>query len=114
MNKQINIYNYIATMSCENCGKKLRRYRLPLTRDELLHLRDMLSIMLENNQQTISSLLARAENRVEVEEDLWESIFELCEKAGLDTNEAAPDYLIGLIEPELVIKKAMNEGEVQQ
>jgi hypothetical protein len=99
-------------MTCEHCGKKSRRYRLSLTKDELIHLRDLMSIILENDQQTISHLLARAENRTEIEEDLWEHIFELCKIAGVDVSENAPDHALGLVEyPALVIKKAIKEGE---
>lgn len=72
-----------------------KTYSLTLTKFELLHVRDMLSVLLPpDGQQTLSQSLAELEGRTLIESMLWTKISSLCEEAGLPIDSEAPDYII--------------------
>ena len=75
--------------------KKTKTYEIKLTKFELLHLRDLFSIMMPPHaKKTVSQGLAEIENRSHVEQMLWNKISESCEEAGLPLADEAPDYII--------------------
>lgn len=75
--------------------KKRKTYDLRLTKFELLHLRDMFSVVLPpDTTKTISQSLADLENRVLIESALWDKISKICAEANLPIGEEAPDYII--------------------
>ena len=75
--------------------KKKKIVQVTLTKYELLHLRDLMSITLPpDGSQTVSSSLAATENRQFIEVLLWRKISEACLQAGLPVGEEAPDYIV--------------------
>lgn len=80
--------------------KKRKTYDLRLTKFELLHLRDLFSILLPPDaKQTMSQALAELENRTLIETMLWKKIFQACQDAGLPTGDDAPDYVAAPASP---------------
>ena len=75
--------------------KRRKTHQVRLSKFELLHLRDLMSICLPpEGKQTLSGALATLENRQMVESLLWKKIVEACDEVGLPTGEEAPDYVI--------------------
>jgi hypothetical protein len=75
--------------------KKTKTYSINLTKFELLHLRDLFSIVMPPNATvTVSQSLAEAENRTHVEQFLWNKLTELCKEASLPLGDDAPDYIV--------------------
>jgi hypothetical protein len=75
-----------------------KTFDLNLTKFELLHLRDLMSLLLPpDGQQTLSQSLAELEGRNLIESMLWAKLSSLCESAGLPTDSEAPDYIIAPI-----------------
>lgn len=75
--------------------KRRKTYQLRLTRFDLLHLRDLMSICLPpEGKQTISGALAALENRQLIESLLWKKIAEACREADLPIDDEAPDYVV--------------------
>ena len=80
--------------------KKRKTYDFRLTKFELLHLRDMFSVVLPpDTSKTLSQSLAELENRVLIESALWNKISSVCTEANLPVGEEAPDYIVAPISP---------------
>jgi len=72
-----------------------KTYQVRLTKYELLHLRDLMSISLPpEGSQTVSNSLATVENRQLVEVGLWKKISDACKEVGLPLGDDAPDYVV--------------------
>lgn len=77
--------------------KPRKTHALELTQLELVHLRDLFGVLLPVElAQTVSQALAAIEGRSLLEAKLWTKLCQLCNKAGVDTGDAAPDYVMGL------------------
>lgn len=75
--------------------KKQEVHTLTLTRTELVHLRDLFSVVLPPDaKKTLSQALAEAENRTMNESILWNKIVDVCTAAKLPVGDAAPDYVV--------------------
>jgi len=75
-----------------------KTYDLTLTKFELLHVRDLFSVLLPpDGAQTLSQALAEAEGRGIIESMLWEKVSSLCEAANLPLGSESPDYIIAPI-----------------
>ena len=82
-------------MSKQPSIKKRKTYDLRLTKYELLHLRDLFSVVLPpEGRKTVSQSLAELENRILVETLLWNKVVTACEVADVPLNEEAPDYVL--------------------
>lgn len=82
-------------MSTRPIIKKRKTYQAKFTKYELLHLRDILSVVLPPDMKTtVSQALAEAENRSHIEHAVWTKISNLCKEAGLPIEDDAPDYII--------------------
>lgn len=80
--------------------KKRKTYNVRLSKFELLHLRDLFSIVLPPQANvTISQSLAQAEDRTHIEHILWNKISSLCVEADLPLGDEAPDYIIAPTAP---------------
>jgi hypothetical protein len=67
---------------------------LRLTRYEVLHLRDLFSILLPTEaRQTVSQALAAVEDRSMVEARLWQKVLAACREVGLPVGDEAPDFV---------------------
>lgn len=75
--------------------KRKKTANITLTKYELLHLRDLMSVSLPNDgAQTVSTYLANIENRQLIEAMLWNKIFVACKEVDLPTGDEAPDYIV--------------------
>ena len=80
--------------------KKRKTYDLRLTRTELVHLRDLFSIVLPpDTKKTISQHLAEVEDRVYVEDKLWSKLADLLNDAKLPFGDEAPDFIVAPTAP---------------
>jgi len=94
-------------VEAERNNKEL--FTLRLTRLQLIHLRDTLSIRLPPTyEQTLSEALAERTQRTVSEITLWEKLGSACEQANIALGDEAPDYVIGISGP-----APMNVFEVQ-
>lgn len=91
--------------------KKRKTYNIRLTKFELLHLRDLFSIVLPPQANvTVSQTLAQSEDRSHVEHVLWNKISSLCTEADLPLGDEAPDYIIApLASPALGVFQIASE-----
>lgn len=79
----------------KNKFKKRKTYDLRLTKFELLHMRDLFSVLLPpDTKKTVSQALAEHEDRAIVEALLWDKLHKVCISAGLPTGEECPDYMV--------------------
>lgn len=80
--------------------KKTKLFELKLSKLELAHLRDMLSILYPSpTEKTISQALAESENRSFEENALWNKVAFLCSEAKLPIEDEAPDYAVMPVGP---------------
>lgn len=69
-------------------------FNLKLSKIELVHLRDLFSIVLATDAgQTVSQGLAAAEDRAMVEAKLWQRVATVCREASIELDEDAPDFV---------------------
>lgn len=84
----------------EQGPKRVKTFELQLTAEELLHIRDMMSIILPpDGSVRLSETLASAEKRQLSESKLWSKIVSLCIEADLPVGDAAPDFFVGMTGP---------------
>jgi len=75
--------------------KQQKTHMLRLSKFELLHLRDLFSIMLPPDASTtLSAALAESENRIFIESMLWKKISAACIEAEIPMGDDAPDFII--------------------
>ena len=75
--------------------KRRKTFDLRLTKYELLHLRDLFSIVLPPDvKKTLSQALAELEDRPNVEAMLWDKIVDACKEADLPIEDESPDYIV--------------------
>lgn len=80
--------------------KKRKTFEIRLTKFELLHLRDLFSVLLPPDaKQTMSQALAELENRTLIETILWKKIANACIEADLPMDDDAPDYVVAPASP---------------
>lgn len=74
--------------------RKRKTFPLRLTKYELLHLRDLFSVVLATEtQQTVSQGLAAAEDRSLIESRLWLRVARACSEADIPLDDDAPDFV---------------------
>ncbi len=80
--------------------KKQKTFKVKFTKHELLHLRDLFSVLLPPElKETLSQRLAQSQDRTAVEAKLWQKIVSACVKAKLPLNEDAPDFIVAASGP---------------
>ena len=80
--------------------KRNQTFQLTLTLNELLHVRDIRSVILPPSSDTrLSEALAQHEGRELSEGNLWQKVCDLCVEANVPTGTEAPDFYIGIQEP---------------
>jgi hypothetical protein len=81
--------------SPEGEHKKLKAYAIKFTVDELVHLRDLFSILLPPDaSRTLSQSLAQSEHRTMIEAKLWSKLNKLFADAGIPLGDEAPDFAV--------------------
>lgn len=82
---------------------KLRQRKtatLRLTKFELVHLRDLMSVLTPPTvDTTISQHLAGLENRSIVESVLWRKVSHACEEMAIPMGDDAPDFIVAPASP---------------
>jgi len=77
-----------------------KTFSLKLTRQELLHLRDLFSILLPPDMKlSVSQALASSQGRHLVETKLWNKVANLCSEASIPTGDDASDFVITICAP---------------
>lgn len=97
-------------------AKKTKTINIQLTKTELIHIRDLMSIMLPpDGKQTISKSLAGVEDRTIVEGTLWNKIYEKCLDNDIPTGAQSPDFFVGLEygEPKMMVLPIQLDNEVE-
>src|SRR5437868_2704044 len=80
--------------------KRVKTFSLTLTAEELLHVRDMMSVILPpDGSVRLSESLAASEKRPVTESKLWSKIVNLCMEAELPVGDSAPDFFVGMTGP---------------
>ena len=82
-----------------------RSTNLKLTKAELEHLRDIMSVMaVKDRNKTLSVLLAEHKGTKNHESKLWKKVEEACQELDIEIGEQAPDYLVGVVNnPEIAM-----------
>lgn len=104
-----------------NTNKKIKQEKpepkiieLKLTQNQLLHIRDLMSVSLAGEDERSISLELASKNKVGAydENELWNVIVDACKEANIPIEHDVPDYKIALsIQPKLFIIKDDEEGE---
>lgn len=91
--------------------KKRKTYDLRLTKFELVHIRDMFSVVLPPElTKTLSQSLCEVEDRQSDEESLWKKIVELCIDAEIPVGDDAPSYVVApAASPPLSVFQLLND-----
>lgn len=91
-------------------------WELRLTKTQLVHLRDLLSILLPpDGSRTVSQALAAAEARVVAETQLWSDVSQLCRKAKIPVNKEAPDFVVMTTgAPQLDVVRIMEDPYAEE
>ncbi len=80
--------------------KKRKTHDLRLTKFELVHLRDLFSVMMPPElKETLSQRLAVSQNRPMVEAKLWQKIARSCRQADIPMDDDAPDFIVSAAAP---------------
>lgn len=75
--------------------RPVRTFELSMTALELLHLRDLFSIVLPTEMKdTVSQRLAAVQDRALIEAKLWQKVTSLCRAAEIPLDDAAPDFVV--------------------
>ena len=96
--------------------KKRKTYSLKLTKFEILHIRDLMSILLPPEaKQTLSQAMATLENRQMVESVLWRKIVDACNAAELPVGDDAPDYIVAPVSsPQISVFQLAHDPEISK
>jgi hypothetical protein len=77
--------------------KRVPSSTMKLSQLEVVHLRDLMSVLLTTSSTTtLSEQLAENENRRHVESRLWEKVCDACAELDVPLENEAPEYVIGL------------------
>lgn len=75
--------------------KTRKTFPVRLTKFELLHIRDLFSVVLPSEmRETVSQRLAQSQDRTLVEARLWQKLARVCHEAGLPMDDDAPDFVV--------------------
>ncbi len=75
--------------------KRRKTFTVRLTKFELLHLRDLFSVVLPPEmKETLSIRLAQSQDRLLVEAKLWQKLVRACTEAELPMGDDAPDFVV--------------------
>lgn len=89
--------------------------RLTLTRDELIHLRDLMSVVLPpDGDKTLSSALAALSKSQVKEGILWKKILDVCVKNKIDVGPDAPDFYLDFAVPPTLTVFASDSSDDEE
>ncbi len=88
---------------------------LGLSNLELEFLRDVFSVRLPVNMQSVSQSLAASTGRQTLEALLWAKLSDACSQAGIALNNEAPDFVVTILEsPPLGVFQVPTDEEQSQ
>lgn len=95
--------------------KKVNPINLSFSKTELVHLRDLMSIVLPpEGALTVSKDLARKEGREIQENSLFEKVYYACVENELPVGDDAPDYFVNMnFVPEMEVAILNHPTEVE-
>ncbi len=94
--------------------KKVKTIRLEVTPQELVHIRDLMSVVLPpDGERTISSCLALITRRQVKEGLLWKKVSAACKRHKIPVGEQAPDYYLDLCAPVIDVFAANTDDELE-
>jgi len=90
-----------------------KSFSLKLSKQELVHLRDLFSVMLPADMKfTVSQSLASIRDRQLVESKLWNKVISLCTEAEVPLGDSAPDFVVSITaQPQLGVFEMITEDE---
>jgi len=93
--------------------KPKKNFSLRLSKQELVHLRDLFGVLLPPDMRsTISQSLASSQERPLVESKLWGKIISLCNEAEIPMGDDAPDFVVTISgPPQLGVFEMISEDE---
>jgi hypothetical protein len=93
--------------------KPKKNFSLRLSKQEIVHLRDLFAVLLPPDMRsTISQSLAASQKRSLVESKLWGKIISLCNEAEIPMGDDAPDFVVTISgPPQLGIFEMVSEDE---
>ena len=99
----------------EEVLKPKKIFTLRLSKQELVHLRDLFGIMLPPDMKTtVSQAIASSQGRHMAESKLWNKIAGLCEESNIPMGDEAPDFVVTIsAPPQLGVFEMKAEGLVQ-
>lgn len=76
--------------------KELETFEVKLTKPELEHLRDVMSVLIPSDEDpiSISVVLAKAKSSLEAEQLLWQKLVKVFETAEVDMEDDVPNYMV--------------------
>lgn len=88
-------------------------YVLNVTKDELAHIRNLMSVLLPpaGEVKLGESLAEACEMDESVDSSLWDKIWALCSEAGVDVGDEAPDFIVAHVDPTLRVYQVTLEEE---
>jgi hypothetical protein len=95
---------------------KVKLSKLLLSNSELIHLRNLMSVQFPSNneEETVSNLLAAHDGSTFVEKKLWNKVYQLCKKQNVAVGESAPDYIVVLTDmPKMTIVKSQPDDDYE-
>ena len=94
--------------------KKVKTIRLEVTAQELVHIRDLMSVALPpDGERTVSSCLALITKRQVKEGLLWKKVAAACKRNKLPIGDTAPDYFLDLCARVIDVFPANTEDELE-
>jgi hypothetical protein len=94
--------------------KKVKTIRLEVTPQELVHIRDLMSIALPpDGERTVSSCLALITRRQVKEGILWKKIVAACKGNDIPIGDFAPDFHLDLCAPVIDVFAINSEDELE-
>jgi len=84
----------------EEVQKPKKSFSLKLSKSEVVHLRDLFSVLLPADMKsTVSQALAANQGKHLVESKLWNKVSQLCDEAGVPLGDEAPDFIVSISSP---------------
>lgn len=103
----------------EEVQKAKKSFTLKLSRPEVVHLRDLFSVLLPADMKsTVSQALAAGQGKHLLETKMWNKVAQLCSEAEIPMGDEAPDFIVTISSPptlnvfEMVTESTQTEDDL--